>query len=100
MVRITQLETEWCLTEQSHSTLKFYWYSVVLDHAYCQQLQSAADETFSQSAADALVFIEPRTAKFKYRGHGIERTGFPISHGKIITSTACQGRTMHAELAC
>ena len=28
-------------------------------------------------------------------GHVVTRTGFPFSHGRIITSTACQGRTMH-----
>ena len=42
-----------------------------------------------------MVFIEPQTsAAFEFRKHKITRTSFPNSHGKVITSTACQGRTM------
>ena len=42
-----------------------------------------------------LVFIEPRTADpFVFREYTVTRTGFPISHARAITSTACQGRTM------
>jgi hypothetical protein len=42
-----------------------------------------------------LVFIEPRTSDpFTFREYTVTRTGFPISHARAITSTACQGRTM------
>jgi hypothetical protein len=43
-----------------------------------------------------LVFIEPRTtgSPFIFREFSVKRTGFPISHARAITSTACQGRTM------
>ena len=42
-----------------------------------------------------LVFIEPRTADpFVFREYTVTRTGFPITHARAITSTACQGRTM------
>ena len=42
-----------------------------------------------------LVFIEPRTSDpFVWREWTVTRTGFPISHARAITSTACQGRTM------
>ena len=42
-----------------------------------------------------LVFIEPRTSHpFAWREWTVTRTGFPISHARAITSTACQGRTM------
>ena len=42
-----------------------------------------------------LVFIEPRTADpFVFREYTVTRTGFPVSHARAITSTACQGRTM------
>jgi hypothetical protein len=46
------------------------------------------------SATRHLVFVEPQTSEaFVYRGFRIVRTGFPLSHGKVVTSTACQGRT-------
>ena len=45
--------------------------------------------------ADSLVFVEPRTSEpFLFRDHRVTRTAFPISHGRVITTTACQGRTM------
>ena len=56
----------------------------------------AAVDGLPRSAAESLVFLEPHTsAPFKFRGHVVTRTGFPISHGRVMTSTACQGRTMH-----
>ena len=43
------------------------------------------------------VFIEPRTSDaFVFREYRVKRTGFAISHGLVITATACQGRTMRA----
>ena len=42
-----------------------------------------------------LVFVEPRTSDpFIFRKYTVTRTGFPLSHARVITSTACQGRTM------
>ena len=43
-----------------------------------------------------LVFVEPTTARkpFEFRGHMVMRTGLPLSHARVVTSTACQGRTM------
>ena len=44
-----------------------------------------------------MVFIEPRTPDaFVFRDHKVRRTGFPLSHGFVVTATACQGRTMRA----
>ena len=41
------------------------------------------------------LFFEPQTsATFDFRKHKVTRTGFTISHGRVVTSTACQGRTM------
>ena len=43
-----------------------------------------------------LVFVEPVSARkaFEFRGHMVMRTGLPLSHARVVTSTACQGRTM------
>ena len=44
----------------------------------------------------SFVHRAPHTsAPFKYRGHVVTRTGFPFSPGRVVTATACQGRTMH-----
>ena len=41
------------------------------------------------------MFVEPHTSdEFLFRTHRVARTGFSFSHGRVITSTACQGRTM------
>ena len=48
------------------------------------------------SDAAQLVFIEPQTSSpFDFRKHKVTRTGLQISHAMVLTSTACQGRTMH-----
>ena len=53
------------------------------------------DGTFEGEETKHLVFIEPQTSTaFDFRKHKVTRTGLPISHGKVVTSTACQGRTM------
>ena len=31
---------------------------------------------------------------FKWRGYAVRRTGFPLTHAAVRTSTACQGKTM------
>ena len=45
------------------------------------------------------MFIETRTSEpFEFReskiNYKVTRTGFAFSHGRVITTTACQGRTM------
>ena len=56
----------------------------------------SVDANASQ-AMKHLVFIEPTTSDvFIFRNHKVRRTGFQISHGRVITATACQGRTMRA----
>ena len=53
------------------------------------------DATLRPEDTRNLVFIEPRTSHpFVWRDFTVTRTGFPISHARAITSTACQGRTM------
>merc|ERR1711874_362265 len=60
------------------------------------RLQRAAPG-MSHEDASSLVFVEPQTSDaVQWRGHTVARTGFPLSHGRVITSTACQGRTMRA----
>ena len=50
-----------------------------------------------EDAMRPLVFIEPCTSDvFVFRDHKVKRTGFAISHGRVITAIACQGRTMRA----
>ena len=64
--------------------------------AFADRLQRAAPG-MSHGYASSLVFVEPQTSDaFQWRGHTVVRTGFPLSHGRVITSTACQGRTMRA----
>ena len=61
---------------------------------FCELLEDHA-KTLDRAATQSLVFLEPQTSMaFDYRGHKITRTGFHISHGRVLTSTACQGRTM------
>ena len=53
------------------------------------------DDSLTRDLTGPLVFIEPRTSEpFHFRGFRVTRTGFPFSHGRVITTTACQGRTM------
>ena len=53
------------------------------------------DSTLLSADTRNLVFIERRTADpFVFREYTVSRTGLPISHARVITSTACQGRTM------
>ena len=53
------------------------------------------DATFVAEETTHLVFIEPQASSpFDFRKHKVTRTGLPTSHGKVVTSTACQGRTM------
>ena len=53
------------------------------------------DDGLGHEVTEHLVYIEPQTSTaFEFRKHKVTRTGFPISHGRVVTSTACQGRTM------
>ena len=64
--------------------------------AFADRLQRSVPD-LSHEDASSLVFVEPLTSDaFNWRGHTVVRTGFPPSHGRAITSTACQGRTMRA----
>ena len=55
------------------------------------------DPSLTPDRTASLVFIEPTTsAAFKWREYTVTRTGFPFSHGRVVTSTACQGWTLHA----
>ena len=44
----------------------------------------------------SLVFVEPSSTMFpfKWRGHSVSRVGFALSHARVRTSTACQGKTL------
>ena len=64
--------------------------------AFADRLQRETP-AMSREDAVALVFVEPQTSDaFHFRGHTVVRTSFPLSHSRVITSTACQGRTMRA----
>ena len=53
------------------------------------------DGTIDASDAARLVFIGPQTSNpFDFRRHKVTRTGLTVSHAQVLTSTACQGRTM------
>ena len=61
---------------------------------FCDDLQNHSGN-LARDVTERLVFIEPQTSTaFDFRKHKVTRTGFPISHGRVLTSTACQGRTM------
>lgn len=63
---------------------------------FAKRLQRA-DASLDPEQTRSLVFVEPRTSDaFVFRNHRVTRTGFPLSHARVVTSTACQGRTMKA----
>ena len=43
----------------------------------------------------SLLFVPPLTTliPFTWRGYKVTRSGFPVTHAKVRTSTACQGKT-------
>jgi len=45
--------------------------------------------------AQALLFLSPTTTMipFTWREFKVTRSGFPLTHGRVRTSTACQGKT-------
>ena len=64
------------------------------DAPFRDKLAEPAGGIDAEDAA-ALVFIAPQTSTiFEFRWHKVTRTALPISHGKVLTPTACQGRTM------
>ena len=61
---------------------------------FCDDLQ-AHDASLGHAVTERLVFIEPQTSTaFDFRKHKVTRTALPISHGRVLTSPACQGPTM------
>jgi hypothetical protein len=61
----------------------------------CKAILEDHDDTLTSDVTESLVFIEARTSEtFTFRDCKVQRTGFPFSHGRVITTTACQGRTM------
>ena len=71
---------------------------------FVKQLQNLTDG-ISPKDARSLVFVEPKPSSQFYFTTKVEpvgkvtfsvvRTGFVLSHGRVITSTACQGKTLH-----
>jgi hypothetical protein len=53
------------------------------------------DQRLPREQTQHLVFLEPRTSDpFIFREYTVTRTGWAVSHARVVTSTACQGRTM------
>ena len=76
-------------TYLKHLPLGFWLRMDKFDHNPCAQILG--------SASQGLVFVEPRTSdSFVFRAHRVIRTAFPCSHARVLTCTACQGRTMRA----
>ena len=71
---------------------------------FVKRLQKLTDGISPQDAR-SLVFVEPKpssqfcfSTKVEPVGKvtfSVVRTGFVLSHGRVITSTACQGKTLH-----
>ena len=63
---------------------------------FCKALRQMDDSLLSIDT-QSLVWMEPRTSNpFCFRGHTVVRTGFSFTHGRVIPSTACHGRTLPA----
>ena len=63
------------------------------DAPFCKRLQRL-DGSLDPADTQRLVFVEPTTSEpFIFRNYKITRTGFTLSHARVITATACQGRT-------
>ena len=62
------------------------------------RLQRAAPG-MSHEDASSLVFVEPQTSDaFQWRGHTVVRTGFPLSHGRVITAQLHQHQLSTGQL--
>ena len=51
---------------------------------------------FDSTDTDSLYLLLPSStiSPFKWREYAVHRTGFPLTHGAVRTSTACQGKTL------
>ena len=51
---------------------------------------------FDSTDTDSLYLLLPSSTilPFKWREYAVHRTGFPLTHGAVRTSTACQGKTL------
>ena len=59
-------------------------------------LEKELPGTFAAEHTDSLYLLQPTSTlmAFKWRGFAVYRTGFPITHAAVRTSTACQGKTL------
>jgi hypothetical protein len=63
---------------------------------FCKALRQL-DDSLLPIDTQSLVWMEPRTSyPFIFRDHIVVRTGFSFTHGLVIPSTACHGRTLPA----
>jgi hypothetical protein len=61
---------------------------------FCKALRQL-DDSLLPCDTQSLVWMELRTSHpFPFRGHTVVRTGFSFTHGRVIPSTACHGRTL------
>ena len=78
-----------------HLPLGFWVKMEKYKHAPFGDLMEQNDQSLDRDRTKCLVFVEARTSEpFTFREYKVVRTGFPLSHGRVITTTACQGRTM------
>ena len=55
------------------------------------------DDSDQRERARGLLFFKPVEVEFKWRSsetHTVRRIGFPLTHERFLTSTACQGQTI------
>jgi len=54
-----------------------------------------SETSLNTEAAKSLLFLSPTTTlmPFSWREYKVTRSGFPLAHGMVRTSTACQGKT-------
>ena len=78
-----------------HLPLGFWVKMEKYKHAPFGDLLEKHEQSLDRDRTKSLVFVEARTSEpFTFRTYKVIRTGFPLSHGRVITTTACQGRTM------
>ena len=61
-------------------------------------LEEECPGQFASAQVNSLYFLAPITTStpFEWRGYVVQRSGFPLTHAAVRTSTACQGKTMDA----
>jgi len=54
-----------------------------------------SETSLNTEAANSLLLLSPTTTlmPFSWREYKVTRSGFPLAHGMVRTSTACQGKT-------